>query len=205
MARIVPWIDQYRDAEVIDIDANLERPNTVSLTLEGHTLYASGSAPRQWIANTRAAAPSLPGITAYNDEQLVDADQQAWETLTQTINSAVFYFEFGGNTLAPGQDHNLQLFIESVKRLAAFSDVLDRPTQIDIVGHADRVGGEAYNLAISRRRAQTVADILTGADIADSFLSVKAAGSQDPMRSEIEDDNPAVNRRVIFAVRPVSR
>ncbi|MDX2455483.1 OmpA family protein [Desulfosarcina sp.] len=205
MARIVPWIDQYKDAEVVDIDANLERPDSVSLTLEEQTLYASGSAPRQWIARTRLAAQSLPGLTAYNDAQLVDADLQTWESLTQAINSAVFYFESGRNALVPGQEHNLQVFIKTAQQLIALAELLDRPIQIDIVGHADQNGDEAYNQVISRRRAQTFADMLAGADLAKTYFSVHAAGSEDAMQPDMDADNHAVNRRVIFAVRSGTR
>ena len=205
LARIVPWIDRYTDADVIDLDARLEKPDTVALVLEGQTLYASGSAPHGWIVNARKTAQSLPGLTEYNDAQLVDADLQVWETLTQAINSAAFYFERGSDALAPGQTHNLQVFIKTAQQLIALSDLLNRPTQIDIVGHADQTGDDVYNRVISRSRAQTFADILAGADLAKTFLSVHAAGSEDPIQADIDAENHAANRRVSFVVRPAAR
>lgn len=205
MARIVPWIDFYDDGDVMDIDAHLQTPATVSLTLEGKTLSASGSAPRKWIAKTRSAVKSLPGIMAYNDERLDDADQQAWESLTRTINRHVFYFESGSNTLMAGQQRKLQDFIQAVKRLVALSHLLDRSLQIDIVGHADHTGEEAYNMVISRSRAQTFADLLAAADIERAMFVVHAAGSQKPIQPKFDKAKRAFNRRVIFTVRSSGR
>jgi len=205
MARIVPWIDQYKDADVVDIETILEKPDSVSLILEGQTLYASGGAPHQWIAKTRVAVQSLPGVSTYNDLELEDAELQAWESVTRIINSAALYFESGSSTLAPGQEDNLHVLIKTAKQLIALSALLDRPIQIDIVGHADRKGDNAYNQFISRQRAQTVADILADAGLAKTLFSTHAAGSNDSMQPGIAAGNDAANRRVIFAVRSGTR
>lgn len=201
MARIVPWIDLYDDGDVIDIDAHLHTPATVSLTQKGKKLYASGSATRRWITKARLAAKSLSGIEAFKDESLTDADQQAWEMLTRVIDSSVFYFESGSNTLMPGQQGKLEDFIQAVKRLVALSQLLDRSIQIEIMGHADQTGAEAYNMAISRSRSQTFADLLAAADIEKTIFIVNAAGSQNPIQLETDETRRAFNRRVIFTLR----
>lgn len=205
MARIVPWVDQYDDYDVVDIDAHLKRPETVILELDGQSLHASGSAPGQWIAQARVAAKSLAGISKYDDSQLTDADELEWDALTQAINDAVFYFESGRNALMPGQDNNLQDFFKTVKRLMALSDLLNRPARIEIVGHADRTGNETYNRVISRSRAQTFADLLSAARIDQTFFSVRAAGSRELIQPEINSQNRAFNRRVVFTVRSITR
>jgi OOP family OmpA-OmpF porin len=200
MVRIVPWINFYDDGDVIDIDAHLKTPATVTLTQRGKTLSASGRATRQWVADTRLALKSLPGISGFDEEQLTDADQQAWESLTRVVDSSVFYFESGSDTLMQGQQGKLQVFIHAVKRLVALSHVLDRSIQIDIIGHADQTGDEAYNMVISRRRAKTFADLLAAADIEKSVFIVHAAGSQDPIQPGTDLTKRAFNRRVIFSV-----
>lgn len=202
MVRLIPWIDEYDDYDVVVIDTYLDAPETVILEQRGRTLHASGRAPRQWIAKTRTAVQSLSGITAYDDGQLDDADQQEWDALAEELNAAVFYFETGRNVLMPGQENNLQAFLKTVKRLIALSNLLNRPIKIEIVGHADRTGNEAYNETISRRRAQTFADLLAMARIDSAFLSVRAAGSRELTQPEINDDHRALNRRVMFKVLP---
>ena len=54
-------------------------------------------------------------------------------------------------------------------------------------------------------RARAFADILAGAGLAATSLSLHAAGSEDPMQPKIDADNHAVNRRVSFAVRSATR
>ena len=100
----------------------------------------------------------------------------------------------------PGQQGKLQVFIQAVKRLVTLSHVLDRSIQIDIIGHADQTGEEAYNMVISRSRAKTFADLLAAADIEKSIFVVHAAGSQDPIQPGTNETKRAFNRRVIFSV-----
>ncbi len=201
MARVVPWIDHYDDSAVVDIDEQLKKPDTVLLTISNQTLVASGSAPWQWIAETRVAAASLPGITGYNDEQLVNTDQKSWESLSETIESTVFYFESGGNTLVTGQEIKLQEFVATVKELSVLSNLLGRPTRVEIVGHADQTGEEAYNIEISRSRAQFLARQLAGAHVDEGFYTLLAEGSKNPIQPEADNAQRAFNRRVVFFVR----
>jgi outer membrane protein OmpA-like peptidoglycan-associated protein len=69
-------------------------------------------------------------------------------------------------------------------------------------GHADAIGTEAYNLALSRQRADTVARELIGQGVQRERITVKAYGETRPVaRNKNPDgtDNPegrARNRRV---------
>ncbi len=204
MARLIPWIEEYDDYDVVVIDVFLKKPDSVRLKQVGRTLHASGSASRRWIVQTRDAVQSLSGITGYDDGRLIDTDQKEWELLAGDINEAVFYFETGRNVLMPGQGNALHVFIEKVKRLAAVSDLLDRPIKIHIIGHADRTGTETVNQVISRRRAQAFADLLVAAKIDRSFFIIEAAGSRELTQPEITADHRTMNRRVVFKVQQSS-
>jgi outer membrane protein OmpA-like peptidoglycan-associated protein len=200
LARIVPWIDTYADRQVVDIDARLDKPLTVTLTLDGKTLRAVGSASHTWIARARTESANLPGIEAYDDSLLIDADEQAWKSLSRTIVETVFYFNAGHNQLAAGQDKNLNAFVEAVRQLITLSHRMEKPLRIDIIGHADQTGDETFNLFISRKRAQVVADLLVDSGIDPTFVSVHAAGSGEPATVEAEHANRARDRRVVFKV-----
>lgn len=50
-----------------------------------------------------------------------------------------------------------------------------------VTGHADATGNDAYNLALSRRRAQAVADWLVQRGVAASRIEVVGAGSSVPL------------------------
>ena len=200
LARFVPWIDHYDDQRIVDIDRRLNAPPTVTFALEGKTLRAFGTAPRAWIKGTRATATDLTAIDSYDDSQLLDADDLTWQVLFQSISHSIFYFKEGKSVLANGQEKNLQAFIESVNQLTALSRLLDRPFYIDIFGHADQTGEEAFNIAVSLERAQAFADLITGAGLAPSFVNVHALGSRQPANESIDDASRARNRRVIFKI-----
>lgn len=203
LALMVPWIDHFSDLQVVDIDEHLDRPPTVTLALDGKTLRAGGSASHRWIARARTQTADLPGIEAYDDSRLVDADEQAWDAVTRTIVQSVFYFEAGHNQLAAGQDKHLQAVAGAVRRLAALSRLLNRPLRIDVIGHADNTGNEMFNIAISRKRAQAVADALIASGIDPTVLTVHAAGSGEPA-PDVDRATHATNRRVVFKVNPTA-
>lgn len=54
---------------------------------------------------------------------------------------------------------------------------------IHVVGHADQVGSEAYNLSLSQRRAETVHGYLVERGVPPSAVSVEARGESDPVVS----------------------
>jgi len=69
-----------------------------------------------------------------------------------------------------------------------------------IIGHTDSVGRDGYNLELSRRRAQAVADYLTGTGVSPDKLRVTGRGSNDPIASNDTDEGRAENRRVDIIV-----
>jgi OOP family OmpA-OmpF porin len=74
--------------------------------------------------------------------------------------------------------------------------------------HTDAKGGDAFNLALSRRRAEAVADWLAGHGIDGTLLSTKGFDETRPVapnRRPGGADNPdgrQQNRRVVIGVEP---
>ena len=52
-------------------------------------------------------------------------------------------------------------------------------TQLTVTGHTDTVGSDAYNMRLSRRRAESVAAQLEKDGIASSEISIVAKGKRD--------------------------
>ena len=77
---------------------------------------------------------------------------------------------------------------------------------IEIVGHTDSKGTEAYNYRLGQRRADSVAHYLTSRGVPSSVISTNSRGELDPVAPNTlpnGKDNPAgraLNRRVVITV-----
>lgn len=69
--------------------------------------------------------------------------------------------------------------------------------RLTVVGHTDNVGGDAYNMDLSRRRAASVVAALTlRYQIAADRLAASGAGMTMPVASNDSEEGRAKNRRV---------
>jgi len=67
---------------------------------------------------------------------------------------------------------------------------------IDIGGHTDSLGSEAYNLSLSRRRAAAVSRFLTAHGVSATRLRVHGHGESQPVADNATAQGRARNRRV---------
>ncbi|MEQ1800935.1 MAG: OmpA family protein [Gammaproteobacteria bacterium] len=67
-----------------------------------------------------------------------------------------------------------------------------------VVGHTDSSGSEAYNQALSERRAETVAAYLQDKGVAVGRLSASGAGESEPVADNATTEGRAQNRRVVL-------
>ena len=82
---------------------------------------------------------------------------------------------------------------------AALHMIYNPEVELDLVGHTDRVGNDAYNDRLSFQRAQTVNDLLVTEGVAPHRLTVGFRGERDPVTT---DPRQAWrNRRVAFTWR----
>ena len=69
----------------------------------------------------------------------------------------------------------------------------------EIGGHTDSQGSDAYNLELSRRRAQAVKDALCrGYRVDCGALEVKGYGKSEPVAGNDDEAGRSQNRRVVF-------
>ena len=73
-------------------------------------------------------------------------------------------------------------------------------TDLLIEGHTDSVGDATYNLNLSQRRAQSVADYLQTKGVAANRFTVKALGETSPRFDNSTKEGQAKNRRVEIGV-----
>jgi outer membrane protein OmpA-like peptidoglycan-associated protein len=72
--------------------------------------------------------------------------------------------------------------------------------QVEVSGHTDAMGPERYNLELSRKRANAVANYLSEQGIEKSRLKVNFFGESNPVDSNETVDGRSKNRRVEFKI-----
>lgn len=75
-------------------------------------------------------------------------------------------------------------------------------TLIDVTGHADSTGADAYNQALSERRAASVAGYLISRNVLRDRLYAAGRGESQPIASNATEAGRAQNRRVEVVLRP---
>jgi OOP family OmpA-OmpF porin len=127
------------------------------------------------------AAPTAASITAMVAEKVEIA--------------AVMLFGFDSADLSADA---MAIIDERVERLRGETQLT---SAMRIEGHTDSTGAEAYNLGLSERRAQAVADyIVDNTKLTAADIEIMAKGESDPVASNDTAEGRAENRRVtLFA------
>jgi outer membrane protein OmpA-like peptidoglycan-associated protein len=77
-------------------------------------------------------------------------------------------------------------------------------TTVDVIGHTDSVGGEAYNQRLSEARARSVAEYLASQGTLPARLLIAGMGESQPVSSNATADGRARNRRVNLQIVPIT-
>jgi outer membrane protein OmpA-like peptidoglycan-associated protein len=78
-------------------------------------------------------------------------------------------------------------------------------TMIDVYGHTDSVGSDAYNQTLSENRAASVARYLEGQGVASVRIATRGFGESQPIADNATEAGRAANRRVEMRIVPVQR
>ena len=114
-----------------------------------------------------------------------DACQQELDDLLST-NTVLF--QSGEASI---QDHSYG-FLDRIARVAQRCGAV----RLEVSGHTDADGGEAENLALSVRRAETVIDFLSAAGVDRNRLAAVGYGETRPRDSTGTEDAKSANRRI---------
>jgi outer membrane protein OmpA-like peptidoglycan-associated protein len=77
-------------------------------------------------------------------------------------------------------------------------------TYIDVLGHTDSSGSDAYNQTLSENRAKAVANVLMGNGVQQARIATKGYGESQPKASNADAAGRAANRRVEIRLVPVT-
>ena len=110
----------------------------------------------------------------------------------QTIILHNVNFEFDKDTLTPEAKVVLR---DVAKGLVSQSDL-----KVEIGGHTDGKGSNAYNMGLSNRRAASARKFLVSEGVPTGQLTSKGYGEEVPIDTNATDEGRARNRRVEFKV-----
>ena len=105
------------------------------------------------------------------------------------INTTADHFDFDSAVLKPKMQQELDTVVNKVQASRGNE-------MLEVVGHTDSTGPEAYNQGLSERRAQAAADYLTGKGLDGSRITVKGMGESVPVADNATREGRAMNRRV---------
>jgi len=75
-------------------------------------------------------------------------------------------------------------------------------SNVQIIGHTDSDGDATYNLGLSVRRADAVADILQANGVSFNRITTIGQGEDNPVASNLTPEGKAQNRRVEIVIVP---
>jgi len=140
-------------------------------------------------------------------------DQQEAELRRQTAGTGVDVYR-QGDELVLRMPSGITFEVDRSDIQPQFQSTLDQVAQtlssynqtyIDVLGHTDSTGSDAYNQALSERRAQAVSDYLAGRGVARARIGTRGYGEGQPIATNDTDAGRAENRRVEIKVVPVTQ
>jgi outer membrane protein OmpA-like peptidoglycan-associated protein len=117
-----------------------------------------------------------------------------------------------GNNITLNMPGSITFAFDSANLQPQFHPVLDdvastlaeyNQTVVEVAGHTDSVGTDAYNQTLSVQRAQSVANYLMGKGLVRDRFIVTGAGETRPIASNDSEAGRAQNRRVEITLVPV--
>lgn len=97
-------------------------------------------------------------------------------------------FAFNSARLMPESFAELDLLVEYL--------VKNPSLRVQVTGHTDATGSEAFNLDLSQRRASAVGEFLTGRGISPERVLIRGEGESRPLSAVAGEESDRLNRRV---------
>jgi OOP family OmpA-OmpF porin len=112
--------------------------------------------------------------------------------IEQTVILRAVNFEFNSDKLTPAARDTLDSVAAGLTGQSSLN--------VEIAGYTDSVGSAPYNLALSKKRAESVRSYLVSKGLSASRLVAKGYGKTKPIADNKTEEGRAENRRVEFAV-----
>ncbi len=171
----------------------------------GVGMLAGGDDRRNALIGAGIGALAGGAVGNFMDQQEADLRAQLQGTgVSVTRNGNQIILNMPSNiTFATDQDQVIPAFYPTLNSVALVLNKY-KQTVVDIYGHTDSQGDDAYNLALSQRRASSVANYLASQAVDGRRFLVTGAGESQPIASNGTSAGRAQNRRVEIQISPLS-
>lgn len=129
-----------------------------------------------WLRRDEPQPPATGEVVTQPEPKPEPTPAPPPKPLVQEPLSATVLFDYDRAEIRPGEVTALDAFAAQLKGRT--------DARLAIVGHADRIGGDKYNLALSQRRAESVRDYLVGKGVAADAMRASAAGEAEPVTGD---------------------
>jgi len=155
-------------------DSSGDCVRTSSWKSEDMTVECGAEPPAPEVKKVEPPPPPPPPVVMYE----------------KTTMSTTALFDFDSAKLKDAGKDSLHELADEIKAKGA------KVVDIDITGYTDSTGPAEYNMGLSLRRAQSVADYIIAEGVDASIIDVKGEGENNPIASNDTREGRAENRRV---------
>lgn len=150
--------------------------------------------PEAIIIEEPAAVELVEDKPCYSLDEIVSmmANGESVEGKTICAIDDDILFDFGKANIKPASYDYLDRLAETLIRTNS---------HIVVKGHTDNVGSDEANLALSKNRAESVANYLRKKGVPSSKLSTEYYGMTKPIADNNSEEGRAMNRRVEFEIK----
>jgi outer membrane protein OmpA-like peptidoglycan-associated protein len=162
--------------------------------MHGNELKGLPAGDYQYIAYDAFNCQANGKVKFLEPVALIDEFEEGLQSIEEgeSIVLENIFFEFNKTTLLPSS-------FPELNKVAAF--VKENNIQlIEIGGHTDSEGTEAYNQKLSEGRAKSVVDYLKSQGIPAERMQAVGYGELKPIDTNLSEDGMAINRRVEFTL-----
>ena len=180
-----------------------------SKTYVGEEVAKSSAATEKRINDVESQVEATQTKVKQHDVKLTELDnatRQALERAQQAGKLAEGKFVYSlvlSDDAAKFPVNQHELSTEAQEQLNAFAERLkgeNKNVYLEIQGHTDATGSDAYNLKLGEARAEAVRRYLNKQGVALNRMSTISYGKSEPVESNKTKEGRAKNRRVVVIV-----
>ncbi|HLN72826.1 MAG: OmpA family protein [Methylococcaceae bacterium] len=172
-----------------DGDGVADKDDKCPDTKKGMKVDASGCPADQdkdGVPDSEDDCPTVAGTKANRGCPEKQAEVAPVETKTVKIEPV--YFDYDKSSYKGGEKAKVDKIISLLKQ--------NKDYKVKIIGYTDNKGTDEYNMDLSKKRINTIANALTAGGINKDRISMEPRGKANPASSNDTEEGRALNRRI---------